>query len=112
MGVGESNHFANGGTTGSILRPFALRKCSDVAMHVKGIEILGSGGIVSGDNALAFINYGASRLKFQKVVAQLTQSASLLSKAQKKITSRTSKLKSLLAYLYPLPALVVQENQL
>lgn len=62
VGVGEANHFANGGTTGSILRPFALRKCSDVAIHVDGIEIFGSGGIVSGDNALAFINYGAKAL--------------------------------------------------
>jgi dihydropyrimidine dehydrogenase (NADP+) len=59
VGVGEANHFAAGGTTGALLRPFALRKCSDVAKRVQGIEIFGSGGIITGDNALAFINYGA-----------------------------------------------------
>jgi len=44
------------------LRPFALKKCSEVASLHPDIEILGTGGIVSSDNAIAFIRYGAKVL--------------------------------------------------
>jgi dihydropyrimidine dehydrogenase (NADP+) len=63
LGVGKKEKiWAAGGTTGSILRPFALRKCADVAHMVKGIEIFGSGGIISGDHAMTYLNYGAKAL--------------------------------------------------
>lgn len=63
MGVGkQEKHYAPGGTTGAILRPFALRKCADVARTVPDIEIFGSGGIISGDHAMSFLNYGAKAL--------------------------------------------------
>jgi dihydropyrimidine dehydrogenase (NADP+) len=56
IGVGQKeSHYAPGGTTGSVLRPFSLRKCSDVAMIVPGIDIFGSGGIISGDHAMSYI---------------------------------------------------------
>jgi dihydropyrimidine dehydrogenase (NADP+) len=44
------------------LRPFALRKCADVAKLVPDIEIFGSGGIISGDHAMSFLQYGAKAL--------------------------------------------------
>jgi len=57
--VGQKDKFYSaGGGAGSILRPFALKKCSDVAKTVP-IEILGSGGIISGDHALTFLQLGA-----------------------------------------------------
>jgi len=56
VGVGQKQkHFAPGGSTGSILRPFALRKCADVAKTVPEIDIFGSGGIISGDHAMSFL---------------------------------------------------------
>lgn len=55
VGVGVNRQYAAGGTTGSILRPFALRKCSDVAKFVPDIEIFGSGGILGGDHAMSFL---------------------------------------------------------
>jgi dihydropyrimidine dehydrogenase (NADP+) len=44
------------------LRPFALKKASDVAKLVPGIEIFGSGGIISGDHGMSFLQYGAKAL--------------------------------------------------
>jgi dihydropyrimidine dehydrogenase (NADP+) len=41
------------------LRPYALKKCAEVAQNVPGIEIFGSGGVVGGDHAMSFFNYGA-----------------------------------------------------
>lgn len=56
VGVGQKQkHFAPGGGTGSLLRPFALRKTSDVAKFVPNIEIFGSGGIISGDHAMSYL---------------------------------------------------------
>lgn len=63
LGVGSKDRqYSAGGTTGSLLRPFALRKCADVAKFVPEIEIFGSGGIISGDHAMSFLNYGAKAL--------------------------------------------------
>lgn len=53
--VGKAKQYSAGGTTGSVLRPFALRKCADVAKFVPDIEIFGSGGIISGDHAMSFL---------------------------------------------------------
>ena len=55
MGVGAAKLFAPGGTTGPVLRPFALKKCADVARIVPDIEIFGSGGIISGDHGMSFL---------------------------------------------------------
>jgi dihydropyrimidine dehydrogenase (NADP+) len=56
VGVGQKERqYAAGGTTGPVLRPFALRKTSDVAKFVPEIDIFGSGGIISGDHAMSFI---------------------------------------------------------
>ena len=55
LGVGAANQYAAGGTTGSILRPFALKKCSDVAKLVTQLDIFASGGIISGDHSMAFL---------------------------------------------------------
>ncbi len=56
VGVGQKDRlYAPGGTTGSVLRPFALRKCADVAKMVPEIEIFGSGGIISGDHAMSYL---------------------------------------------------------
>lgn len=63
VGVGlKERQYAPGGTTGSVLRPFSLRKCQDVAKMVPEIEIFGSGGIISGDHAMSYIQYGAKAL--------------------------------------------------
>ena len=52
--VGRKGEVAFGGAAGSILRPFALKKCAEVAINSKiKIPIFGSGGIISGDHALA-----------------------------------------------------------
>ncbi len=72
VGVGQKQkHYAPGGTTGSILRPFALRKAADVAKYVPEIEIFGSGGIISGDHAMSFIQYGAKALQICSAVQNL-----------------------------------------
>jgi dihydropyrimidine dehydrogenase (NADP+) len=72
LGVGKKEKlWAPGGTTGSVLRPFALRKCADVAQHVPGIEIFGSGGIISGDHAMSYLNYGAKALQVCSAVQNL-----------------------------------------
>lgn len=56
VGVGQTQrHYAPGGTTGSVLRPFALRKCADVAKMVPNVDIFGSGGIISGDHAMSYL---------------------------------------------------------
>lgn len=60
--VGGTKLYTPGGATGGILRPIALRKCVEVANAVPGIEIFGSGGIISGDHALSFLTYGAKAL--------------------------------------------------
>jgi dihydropyrimidine dehydrogenase (NADP+) len=41
------------------LRPYALRKTAEVHSALPELEIFGSGGIISGDHALSYINYGA-----------------------------------------------------
>ncbi|EGR27432.1 hypothetical protein IMG5_196150 [Ichthyophthirius multifiliis] len=70
-GVGVKKQVTPGGSTGSILRPFALRKCVDVAKYVPQIEIFGSGGIISGDHALSYIQYGAKALQICSAVQNL-----------------------------------------
>lgn len=55
LGVGSANQYAAGGTTGTVLRPFALKKCSDVAKLVPKLDIFASGGIISGDHSMSFI---------------------------------------------------------
>lgn len=61
--VGRKKEFAFGGATGGILRPFALKKCAEVALNPKyKKEIMGTGGIASGEHAIAFIRYGAKAL--------------------------------------------------
>ncbi len=55
VGVGTERLFAPGGTTGPVLRPFAMKKCADTAKLVPDIDIFGSGGIISGDHSMAFL---------------------------------------------------------
>jgi len=50
------------------LRPIALRKCVDVANTVPDIDIFGSGGIISGDHALSYLNYGVKALQICSAV--------------------------------------------
>ena len=69
--VGKAKQYTAGGTTGSVLRPFALRKCADVAKFVPEIEIFGSGGIISGDHAMSFLQYGAKALQICSAVQNL-----------------------------------------
>ena len=66
--VGDSKHVAYGGATGSVLRPFALKKASEVAKMVPGIEIFGSGGIISGDHAMSYLRYGSKALQICSAV--------------------------------------------
>jgi len=66
--VGDSKHVAYGGATGSVLRPFALKKASEVAKSVPGIEIFGSGGIINGDHAMAYLRYGSKALQICSAV--------------------------------------------
>jgi len=66
--VGDQQHVAYGGATGSILRPFALKKTSEVAKNVPGIEIFGSGGIIGGDHAMSYFRYGAKALQICSAV--------------------------------------------
>ena len=54
-GVGVKKNITPGGATGSVLRPFALRKCVDVAKYCPELDIFGSGGIISGDHAMSYI---------------------------------------------------------
>jgi dihydropyrimidine dehydrogenase (NADP+) len=70
--VGVKKETAFGGAAGSVLRPFALKKCAEVASNPKiKIPILGTGGIVGPDNAIAFIRYGASVLQVCSAVQNL-----------------------------------------
>ena len=55
VGVGTERLFAPGGTTGPVLRPFAMKKCADTAKLVPKIQIFASGGIISGDHAMAYL---------------------------------------------------------
>lgn len=67
--VGQNQKVAFGGACGSVLRPFALKKCAETAANprFKG-DIFGSGGIVSADHALSFIQYGAKALQIASAV--------------------------------------------
>jgi len=66
--VGEQQHVAYGGATGAVLRPFALKKASEVAKAVPDIEIFGSGGIISGDHAMSYLRYGSKALQICSAV--------------------------------------------
>jgi len=66
--VGDKKLVAYGGATGSVLRPFALKKASEVAKNVPGIEIFGSGGIISGDHAMSYLRYGSKALQICSAV--------------------------------------------
>mmetsp|Transcript_27248 Transcript_27248/g.26290 ORF Transcript_27248/g.26290 Transcript_27248/m.26290 type:complete len:260 (-) Transcript_27248:31-810(-) len=71
VGVGTEIHFAPGGTTGSVLRPFALKKCVDTAINVPQVDIFGSGGIISGDHSMSFLQYGAKALQICSAVQNM-----------------------------------------
>lgn len=66
--VGDKKHVAYGGATGAVLRPFALKKASEVAKAVPDIEIFGSGGIISGDHAMSYLRYGSKALQICSAV--------------------------------------------
>lgn len=66
--VGSTKLYTPGGSTGSILRPIAMRKCVEVALNNPEIDIFGSGGIISGDHALNFLTYGAKALQICSAV--------------------------------------------
>jgi len=67
--VGEKEQFAYGGACGSVLRPFALKKCAETAANPKYVkDIFGSGGVVGADHALSFIRYGAKALQIASAV--------------------------------------------
>jgi dihydroorotate dehydrogenase (NAD+) catalytic subunit len=53
---------ATGGLSGPAIKPLALARCHEAARAV-GIPVLGSGGIVSGRDALEFIAVGASAVQ-------------------------------------------------
>jgi len=54
-----------------VLRPFALKKCADVAKLVPEIDIFGSGGIISGDHCMSFLQYGAKALQICSAVQNM-----------------------------------------
>lgn len=60
--VSDEKKTAYGGSCGSVLRPYALKKASETAKAIPGIPIFGSGGIISCSNAMAFMRYGAGAL--------------------------------------------------
>jgi dihydropyrimidine dehydrogenase (NADP+) len=72
IGVGqkEMQHSA-GGMTGPILRPFAMRKCSDIARAVPKIDIWASGGIISGDHVMGYLQYGAKAFQICSAIQNL-----------------------------------------
>ena len=58
--VGDSEHTAIGGASGSTIRPFSLRKVSQIKTEVDpNFPVLGSGGIIGADHAMAYFRYGA-----------------------------------------------------
>jgi len=65
--VGADNKVTYGGGCGSMLRPIALRKTTEVSKSVP-IEIFGSGGIIQGDHAISFMRYGAKALQICSAV--------------------------------------------
>jgi dihydropyrimidine dehydrogenase (NADP+) len=69
--IGENQVTAFGGACGSILRPFALKKTTEIAKNVPTIDIFGSGGIISGDHAMSYIQYGAKALQVCSAVQNL-----------------------------------------
>jgi len=72
IGVGQTEkHHSAGGMTGPILRPFALRKCHDIRTVVPEIDIWASGGIISGDHAMSFLQYGAKAFQICSAVQNL-----------------------------------------
>jgi len=72
IGVGQKDkHYATGGMTGPLLRPIALRKCSEIAYAVPNIDIWASGGIISGDHALSFLQFGAKAFQICSAVQNL-----------------------------------------
>ena len=53
---------ATGGLSGPAIKPLALARCAEAAAAV-GIPVIGSGGIVSGRDALEFIAVGAAAVQ-------------------------------------------------
>uniref|UniRef100_A0A832I2I3 Dihydroorotate dehydrogenase n=1 Tax=Eiseniibacteriota bacterium TaxID=2212470 RepID=A0A832I2I3_UNCEI len=53
---------ATGGLSGPAIKPLALARCAETAAAV-GIPVIGSGGIVSGRDALEFIAVGAAAVQ-------------------------------------------------
>jgi dihydropyrimidine dehydrogenase (NADP+) len=61
--VGVDDKVTYGGACGSVLRPFALKKCAETAANKNYTgDIFGSGGIIGPDHALSFIRFGAKAL--------------------------------------------------
>lgn len=56
--VGKKNETFFGGAAGSVIRPISLRVASEIASLNIGLEQMATGGIVTGDHAMAYNLYG------------------------------------------------------
>jgi dihydropyrimidine dehydrogenase (NADP+) len=58
--IGKKKQFQYGGAAGSVIRPIALRVSSEIADLKLGLEIMATGGIITGDHAMAYNLYGGA----------------------------------------------------
>ena len=58
--IGKKKQFNYGGAAGSVIRPIALRVSSEIADLKLGLEIMATGGIITGDHAMAYNIYGGA----------------------------------------------------
>ena len=56
--VGKKGQTFYGGAAGSVIRPISLRVASEIADLNLGLEMMATGGIVTGDHAMAYNLYG------------------------------------------------------
>ncbi len=59
--VGPGEKVAFGGGCGDFVRPIALRKISEIRLDkdLKNLSVLGTGGCITSEHALAFFRFGA-----------------------------------------------------
>eukprot|EP00823_Brevimastigomonas_motovehiculus_P003735 TRINITY_DN2320_c0_g1_i1.p1 TRINITY_DN2320_c0_g1~~TRINITY_DN2320_c0_g1_i1.p1 ORF type:complete len:1020 (+),score=299.16 TRINITY_DN2320_c0_g1_i1:89-3148(+) len=68
MGVGKNKDATYGGLCGNIIRPLGLRAVSAIARKIPGANIMGVGGVDSGDVALQYIYAGASVVQVSSAI--------------------------------------------
>ena len=56
--VGKKNETYYGGAAGAVIRPIAMRVASEIYDLNLGLEMMATGGIVSGDHAMQYLLYG------------------------------------------------------